>query len=77
MTMLKKKNLLPMLSTMLIVDYMHLRASEVNVLCAEDGEMRECGKVVRYGEIGNAVCWNYKTEVVIRFAVVIPNQGYD
>ena len=38
------------------------------------------GKVVRYGEIGNAVCWNYKIEVVIRFAVVIPsksNQGYD
>ena len=33
--------------------------------------------MVRYGEIGNAVCWNYKTEVVIRFAVVIPNQGYD
>ena len=27
-----------MLSTMLIVDYIHLRASEVNVLCAEDGE---------------------------------------
>ena len=21
--------------------------------------------LVRYGEIGNAVCWNYKTEVVI------------
>ena len=38
------------------------------------------GKVVRYGKIGNAVCWNYKTEVVIRFAVVIQsksNQGYD
>ena len=53
-----------MLSTMLIVDYMHLRASEVNVLCAEDGE---CWweRVVRYGEIGNAVCWNYMTEVVI------------
>ena len=27
-------------------------------------------KVVRYGEIGNAVCWNYKTEVVIRFATI-------
>ena len=62
-----------MLSTMLIVDYMHLRASEVNVLCAEDGE---CWweRVVRYGEIGNAVCWNYMTEVVIRFAVVIPSK---
>ena len=36
----KKENLLPMLSTMLIVDYMHLRASEVNVFCAEDGEMQ-------------------------------------
>ena len=46
-----------MLSTMLIVDYMHLRASEVNVLCAEDGEMGECWweRVVRYGE---TVCWN-------------------
>ena len=71
-----------MLSTMLIVDYMHLRASQVNVLCAEDGEMRECWgeRVVRYGEIGNAVCWNYMTEVVIRFAAVIQsksNQGYD
>ena len=23
------------------------------------------GKVVRHGKIGNAVCWNYMTEVVI------------
>ena len=47
-----------MLSTMLIVDYMHLSASEVNVLCAEDGEMGQCWweRVVRYGEIGNVVC---------------------
>ena len=38
------------------------------------------GKGGQVCEIGNAVCWNYKTEVVIRFAVVIPsksNQGYD
>ena len=56
-----------MLSTMLNVDYMHLRASEVNFLCVEDGEMGECWweRVVRYGEIGNAVYWNYMTEVVI------------
>ena len=62
---------------MLIVDYMHLRASEVNVLCAEDGEMGECWweRVVRYSKIGNAVCWNCKTEVVIRFAWLYhPNQ---
>ena len=66
-----------MLSTMLIVDYIHLRASEFNVLCAEDGEMRDCWWK-RWSGIGNAVCWNYKTEVVIRFAVVIlskSNQG--
>ena len=55
-----------MLSTMLIVDYMHLRASEVNVLCAEDGEMGECWweRVVRCGEIGNAVCWNYMAVLI-------------
>ena len=46
-----------MLSTMLIVDYMNLRASEVNVLCAEDGEVGECWweRVVRYDEIGNVL----------------------
>ena len=33
------------------------------------------GKVVRYGEIGNAVCWNYMTEVVIRLRWLYhPNQ---
>ena len=65
-----------MLNTMLIVDYMHLSASEVKVLCAEDVEMGECWweRVVRYGEIGNVVCWNYMTEVVIRFAVVIKSR---
>ena len=45
---------------------MHLRTSEVNFLCAEDGEMGECWweRVVRCGEIGNAVYWKYMTVVI-------------
>ena len=45
-------------------------------MCREWGDERVLvGKVVRYGEIGNAVCWNYKTEVVIRLRWLYhPNQ---
>ena len=49
-------------------------------MCRGWGDGRALVGKVRYGEIGNAVCWNCKTEMVIRFAVVIPsksNQGYD